>query len=347
MESSHPELEVTATNTISQKCLDVEDSERYTPTNTRVSLEPVVADKDFTVSDDELSTDVLSPESQHRDVFLNNSDTEQFPTSRYARTSDEQNADICGKASEMNKGHSEAEIGEESEEKRLDLGASEHPRLVTDFLSDGSIRPEVSSPAPSVFSDAVRTRVDDQGETTEGTDVSDLQKAKLKDLESTIVVVQSPPQPSEREASHETETPHRLMESSHPDLLMDLLKQNVLSLNDDDRGSSELILEEEKVSEKSDQSDAPNIQLQLLQVLKTVSSSQDLSVLQEVMETLNSALGGDPQEERRHVLESIEEESSEGEDGDDDKSDACKVEQVKNQVCSCLGVTFSHSLRHK
>ncbi|XP_036979883.1 dystonin isoform X15 [Acanthopagrus latus] len=349
MESSHPDLEVAATNTISRKCLDVEDSERYTPTNTRVSLEPVVADKDFTVSDDELSTDVLSPGSQHRDVFLNDSDTEQFPTSRNARTSDEQNADICGKACEMNEGQSEAVMGEESEEKRLDLGASEHPRLVTDFLSDGSIRPEVSSPAPSVFSDAVRTRVDDQGETTEGTDVSDLQKAQPQDLESTIVVVQSPPQPSEREASHETETPHRLMESSHPDLLMDLLKQNVLSLNDDDRGSSELILEEEKVSEKSDQSDAPNIQLQLLQVLKTVSSSQDLSVLQEVMETLNSALGGDPQEERRHVLESIEEESSEGEDGDDDKSDACKVEQVKNQLFSiqdyleCVGRLQDHA----
>ncbi|XP_030297223.1 dystonin-like [Sparus aurata] len=353
MESSHLDLEVAATNTISEKCLDVEDSERYTPTNTRVSLEPVVADEHVIGSnDDELSTDVLSPESQHRDVFLTNSDTGQIPTSRNARTSetsDEQNADICGKVSEINEGHSEAEIGEESEEKRSDLGASEHPRLVTDFLSDGSIRPEVSSPAPSVFSDAVRTRVDDQGETTEGTDVSDLQKAQPRDLESTIIVVQNPPQPSEKDGSRETETPHGLIESSHPDLLMDLLKQNILSLNNEDKGSSELILEEEKVSEESGQSDAPNVQLQLLQVLKTVSSSQDLSVLQEVMETLNSALGGDPQEERRHVLESIKEESSEGEDVDDDKSDACKVEQVKNKLYSiqdyleCVGRLQDHA----
>ncbi|KAM9345067.1 uncharacterized protein ABDE67_013959 [Symphorus nematophorus] len=78
----------------------------------------------------------------------------------------------------------------------------------------------------------------------------------------------------------------------------------------------------------------------------------------EVMETLNTALGDDSQEERRHILESIKEESSEGEDDDlgqqlspqlPANSDACKVEQVKNKLFSiqdyleCVGRLQDHA----
>ncbi|KAM6997226.1 uncharacterized protein LKV04_005954 [Tautogolabrus adspersus] len=132
---------------------------------------------------------------------------------------------------------------------------------------------------------------------------------------------------------------------------MDLLKQNAPNGNNKEGGSSELIMQEDKVSEKTEKSEAPNIQLQLLEVLKSVSSSQDLSMLQEVMDTLNTALGGDSQEERRHILESIKEESSGGEDEGSEEGDCqsaatshqsspqspvqsqtCKVEEVKNKV---------------
>ncbi|XP_044068897.1 dystonin isoform X6 [Siniperca chuatsi] len=377
--------EVTATNTINLKCFDVEDSEHYTSTTSRVSLATVLADKDLSGSahrakaDDELSTDCLPPERQHGGIFTITSDTEQISVSRNAQTaetSDKQNADIGGKvsASHMNSRQSETIMGVGlgsdvlPEEKRLDVCASEHPQVVTDFLSDSCITSDVSSSALSVFSNAVRSRVADQGEITKGTNVSDLQKAQTQDTESTIAIVQNTPQPLDK---GERDTPHGLIESSHPDLLMDLLKQNALSLNNKEKGNSELMLQEEKVSEKTDQSDAPNIQLQLLQVLKTVSSSQDLSVLQEVMDTLSTALGGDSQEERQHILESIKEESSEGEDegsAEDDlglchsavdshkpspqssaDSDACKVEEVKNKLFSiqdyleCVGRLQDHA----
>lgn len=296
-------------------------------------------------------------------MFTITSDTEQVSMSRGAQTaetSDKERADVVEKVSalEYNSGQSETVMGVGvgsdilPEEQRLDVCASEHPQVVTDFLSDSCITSDVSSSAPSVFSNAVRTRVDDEGEIiTSGTDVSDSQKAQTQDIESTIAIVQNSPQPEEKGSFHEKDAPRGLIESSHPDLLMDLLKQNALSITNKEMGNSELILQEEKVCEKTEPSDAPNIQLQLLQVLKTVSSSQDLSMLQEVMETLNSALGGESHEDRRHILESIKEESSEGEDegsADDDgrsaagldqlspqrraNSDACKVEQVKNKV---------------
>uniref|UniRef100_A0A8C4I9B5 Dystonin n=1 Tax=Dicentrarchus labrax TaxID=13489 RepID=A0A8C4I9B5_DICLA len=349
--------EVTATNPISLKCFDAGDSESYTSTATRVSLETVLAKKDLSGSwhsGTELSTDGLSPEMQHEDIFTITSDVELISASRNTQTSDKQNADIGGKVSGQSEIIMGLRLGSDilPEGKGLEVCASEHPQVDTDFLPDTSFTPEVSSSAPSLFSDAVRTHVDDQEETN----VSDLQKAQTQETESIISIVPNPPQPLEQGSLHERDTPHGLVESSHPDLLMDLLKQNNLSLNNKEKENSELILQEEKVSEKTEQSDAPNIQLQLLQVLKTVSSSQDLSMLQEVMETLNTALGGDSQEECRHALESIKEESSEGEDegsAEDDvglchsaadshhpspllpaSSDACKVEQVKNKLFS-------------
>ncbi|XP_070833540.1 dystonin [Chaetodon trifascialis] len=366
--------EVTATNTIIPKCFDVGDSDHYTPTTTRVSFEKLLAGEDLSGSqrsaadDVELRADVLSPERQHEDMFLVTSDMERISASRNAQTaeaSDEENTDIGGKASEMSSGKSETIMGAElvseilPEDKRLDMCASEQPQVVTDVLSDSCVT-DVSSSASSVFSDAV----DDQGKITEGLTVSDLQKAQTQDLESTTAADLNPPQPLEKGSFHERDAAHGTTESSHSDLLMDLMKQNAFTLNNKEKGSSDPILQEETVSEQTEQPEAPNIQLQLLQVLKTVSSSQDLSMLQEVMETLNTALGGDSQEDRHmHMLESIKEESSEGEDeasADNDfyhqpspqspaNSDACKVEQVKNKLFSiqdfleCVGRLQDHA----
>ncbi|XP_072771103.1 uncharacterized protein [Nerophis lumbriciformis] len=60
------------------------------------------------------------------------------------------------------------------------------------------------------------------------------------------------------------------------------------------------------LGKNNEESDSPTIQQQLLQVLQSVSSGHNITVLQEVMDTLQSALVGDT-----HALASIKEESSE------------------------------------
>ncbi|TKS85463.1 Dystonin 230 kDa bullous pemphigoid antigen 230/240 kDa bullous pemphigoid antigen [Collichthys lucidus] len=335
--------EVTATNPLSLKCLGVEDSEDYTSATTRVSLETELADTDLSGSrciatdENELNTDVLSPEWQHEDIFTVTSDTEQISVSRNAQIaekqeSDEQNVGIGGKvsASEMNSGQSdtvmEAGLGSDiaPEEKRLDVCASERPRIVTDFLSDSYVTSDVSSSSPSMFSDAIRTCVDDKEENTEGSNVSDLQKAQTEDVESTIATV---PNPS-------TTLRERHILWKHTTHLWTYREQSPRPSH----GFAETKLPQFKQRGK--------------RKLRTdAGGRENLSMLQEVMDTLNTALGGEPQEDRRHILESIKEESSEGEDegsAEDNvgvchsaagshqpspqSSDACKVEQVKNKV---------------
>uniref|UniRef100_A0A087XZX7 Dystonin n=1 Tax=Poecilia formosa TaxID=48698 RepID=A0A087XZX7_POEFO len=120
-----------------------------------------------------------------------------------------------------------------------------------------------------------------------------------------------------------------------------------------DTRSSELTCEEDEACEIKEQDNPSNIQQQLLQLFKTVSLSQDFSVLQEMVESLSSALGGDTREEWLRTLESIKEESSEGEDEESahdpgiwdpaegarrpstwgsDSSDVYKAEEVKTEV---------------
>ncbi|XP_044228340.1 dystonin isoform X2 [Thunnus albacares] len=389
--------EDTATNTVNHESYDVEDLEYYTPTAIRVSPDPAMTDKDLSGSkhsaadDGALSTERISPERQHGEIFKDSRDTEQISVSSNAQTvetSDKQNGDIVGKvpcsnpssASEINSGQSESRMTEgpdfhiQPDRNGLDVYENENTQVDTDFLPHSGIASDVASSAPSVFSNAVGTHVDGQEEVMRvGADVRGLEKAETQDAESRVVTEdQNTSRPSDKGVFHESDTPHGLIESSHPDLLIDVMRQNTLSLNNKDIETPELILQEEKVHEKTEQSDAPNIQLQLLQVLKTVSSSEDLSMLQEVMDTLNSALGGDsPEEQRQHTLESIKEESSEGEDegltGDDlghchspggshrsspqlsANSDVCKVEEVKNMLFSiqdyleCVGRLQDHA----
>lgn len=78
--------------------------------------------------------------------------------------------------------------------------------------------------------------------------------------------------------------------------------------------NSALPMQEDGVEdEQAEHSGAPSIQLQLLRVLKTVTTSQDLSMLQEVMESLSATLGGPaPEEQQRHPLGIIQEEEDEG-----------------------------------
>lgn len=296
----------------------------------------------------------LSPERQSNDIFT--VDTEQISVSRKDpdNTNVGRNVSCLPSAlSDISFGESESRSGEEfrsdpePEEQRLDMCVSVYPHTVTEFLSESSITPVVSSSVPSVFSNPAKTHVDDQDEIiTHQADDRDLEKAQAQDTEGAIALDQNHPRSLDKGGS----TSHGLAEISRPDLgFMDLLKQNSPSLGSEDTGKTKLMYREDKESEATEQSDAPNIQLQLLKVFKTVSTSQDLSMLKEVMDTLSSALGCDSQQDRWHTLESIKEESSEGEDegsGEDDSgaktrqpsaggsasSDDCKVEVVKNKV---------------
>ncbi|XP_039994293.1 dystonin isoform X4 [Xiphias gladius] len=371
--------EITASNTVTYRSCDIENAECYTPTTTAVSLETVLTNKDLLdpkhsgADDIELHSERLSPERQHEEMYSN---SEQISVSGNEKENAYIDGNVCclnppSASSDINSGQSETRmrkgLGSDTLPDRniLDMHASENPQVVAEFLSDSSNTSDVASSAPSVFSNAVRTRVDDQEEIiTKGTNVSDLQKSQTQDIENTIAILQNTPQSLDEGSFHERDTPH---ESSHPDLCIDLLEQNALSLNNKEQENPKLILQEEKVNEETEKSDVPNIQLQLLQVLKTVSSSQDLSMLQEVMDTLNSALGVESQEDRQLKLESIKEESSEGEDegsADDGhfaadgprpspqssaNSDACKVEEVKNKRFSiqdyleCVGRLQDHA----
>ncbi|XP_040905346.1 dystonin isoform X2 [Toxotes jaculatrix] len=379
--------EIAASNTTNHRSCNTENSECHTPMTTEVSLETELSTKDlldskYSGADDvELHTERLSPERQHGDIF---SHSEQISVLRNEKEKADIDGNVCrlnppSASSGKNSGQSESRMIEglgsdilTDRNIRLDVNASENPQVVSDILSDSSITPDVASSAPSVFSYAVGTRVDEQEEIIpKGTNVSDLQNSQTQDIESTIAIAQNTCQPLDEGDCHERDTPHGLTENSHPDLLVDLLKQNTLSLNNKEQENPELIMQEEKVDEKTEQINAPNIQLQLLQVLKAVSSSQDLSMLQEVMDTLNSALGGDAQEDRRRILESIKEESSEEDDegsAEDDldlchsaadghrpslqsspNSDASKVEEVKHKLFSiqdyleCVGRLQDHA----
>ncbi|MEQ2193287.1 hypothetical protein XENOCAPTIV_024177 [Xenoophorus captivus] len=124
-----------------------------------------------------------------------------------------------------------------------------------------------------------------------------------------------------------------LCEHTTPDVLMDMLNENTLSPNSSDIRGSELTCEEDEACKIKKQDDPLNIQQQLLQLFETVSLSQDFSMLQEMVESLSSALGGDTQEDQICMLESIKEESSEGEDEElaREASGICEVVESSHQ----------------
>ncbi|XP_026164653.1 dystonin isoform X3 [Mastacembelus armatus] len=346
--------EITETDTFNHSSGNIE---HYVPTTTGVGFEKVQACEDLLNSGHsgagdvvELHTKRLSPDRQHEHIF---SYTEQISVSK----NETENADsvICvlnqsledrdvsflnppclNAPSDINSGLSDAGIGEVlgcdilPDRKGLDV----HPQVATDLLSDSSVTSDVASSAPSVVSNSVRTGVDDQGEMiTQDTNVSDLQQAQSQHSESTTVVVQNTSQPLDKCSFSERDTPHGLVETSQPDVVMALVEQNSVSSIKIENKNSELIVLEEKVPQKTEKSDAPDIQLELLQVPKTVSSSQDILMLQEAMETLNSALGGDAQEDQQHTFESIKEESSRGEDEGPAEDDLglCPFDAVSHQ----------------
>ncbi|XP_065327960.1 uncharacterized protein LOC135933739 [Pelmatolapia mariae] len=318
----------------------------------------------------------LFPERQNKSIFV--IDTEQISVSRMDTDNPDSDRNVSClnpsfPLSDINFGQPGSRIGEElrsdpqEEDQSLEACVSVDTHTVTDFLSERSIIPVVSSSGPSVFSNPGNTYADNQGEDITHNDKSSgLERAQVQDSQDALAIDKNNAQSLHKSIFHECSTSQGLTESSHPDHLMNLLKQNSLSLDSEDTRKAKLICKDERGGQEIEQSDAPNIQLQLLQVFKTVSTSQDLSVLKEVMDTLSSALGCESQQEQWHTLESIKEESSEGEDeesGEDDgapkshqpsveasaSSYGCKVEEVKYKLFSihdyleCVGRLQDHS----
>nr|XP_029541269.1 dystonin-like isoform X4 [Oncorhynchus nerka] len=211
--------------------------------------------------------------------------------------------------SEMTSGHPvKPGLGSEFTCRQNQCGADgNHPHLMTvDVPPDSMTHDSVPPPALAIYT-ALRNGLDELVRMrVEGADVDDLQKAETQAVEDIINLIQDNPQSHGRGFGEETDAAPGLMISSSPDLLRDLLKQEPLR-------SGKTSPEEEEgepLHEETPPSDVTQIQSRLLQVLQSVSSSQDPAMLRDVIGTLSSILGGAPHEDRPHNLEILQEEGS-------------------------------------
>ncbi|KAM9727047.1 dystonin isoform 5-T5 [Menidia menidia] len=328
------------------------------------SNKDLVKSKQIDVDGGELYTERLPLEKHHDHILQVTSDTEQICVSKQEKDKGKgyvSDLNLPLSSSDSNSRQPETRIGEnlgsciQSEGNGLGERVSEPSCVVTDILSDSYAASAVMSSPASMCS--VKALVEGQGEIiTNNTNVTDLQIALSQDDKCTEPVTLV------KEIFNESETPHLPMEGSAVVPLMNMLKSHTLTSDGTNTENSQGKCQEEKVNEKTEESDPPDIQQQLLQLFKTVSSGQHISVLQEMMDTLSSALGPDSQEDRRHTLESIKEESSEGEDEESAEDaavthppskrvsgDACKAESVKNKISSvqdyleCVGRLQDHA----
>ncbi|KAF7667089.1 hypothetical protein LDENG_00080090 [Lucifuga dentata] len=235
--------------------------------------------------------------------------TDNFPASKHGAADDVDSSccSILPSASDKNPGQPEAWLDILPE---TNVCASiKSLQADADFLLPTCITADVASSAQSVLSNTVWMDLNDQGKTSiEGTDVRDLQNVDNENSKSAITEDQNAPQASDRDRFDDPDTSDSLSENR----LRDSLSQDILSFNKTETVKQALMLQEEKVQDQTEMLDVPNIQLQLLQVLKSLSSKQDPAVLQDMMDTLSSTtLVVDSQEDQRHTLEDIKEESSE------------------------------------
>lgn len=300
-------------------------------TTSRASPEAELVDQDMPGSqyssvDGELITS-FSPEKQHGNSFIISSDSEEICFLKPPVTGDR---DVA--PGNMSSDQAETAVRVDSgcetpaENSSTAEHAPEHVPFCQTNLPDVPSDCCVTSDAPSGVARVVKTCSD------ELSDVRDPQSAE--DVEGTHSTLSNTSKSGEKYV-HKTDMLQALLESRHPDLLVDLPRRNTHNLESKEGGDPQ---QEGKVSEKIEE--FPSIQQQLLRVLKTVTSSQDLSVVHEVMQSLNMALGSNTPAVQRH-LDSIQEESSEGEDeesAEEDSpqssasSDSCKVKQT-DKVC--------------
>lgn len=273
-----------------------------------------------------------SPERQHN-FFIVPSDPEQVSLSKQENDSNNGSMSCLNPtfvSSDINLVQPETKVGENLEDR------------IQPVLSGSCVPSAVCSSTWSEICIGVKTPVADQEEiTTEHTDFSELQNPQ------TLVIDCTNLQPVDEDSFDKSNKPLGLMESPVTDTVMDLMKQNILTSNSKNVENSELTSHDENVCENTEH--APN---------NTVSSNQDFSVLQKMVESLSSATQlEESQGDQLHRLESIKEESSEEEEEEEkeksagkDKdngptaekthqssavttndSDACKAEKVKTE----------------
>lgn len=298
----------------------------------RTSSEAALVDQDMPGSqcssvDGELSTS-FSPERQHGNSLRISSDSEEICFLKPPATSD---GDVAPGDMSSDKAETVVRVDSGCETPAENSSTAEHAPEHVPFcqtnLPDVSSDCCVTTNAPSGVSRVVETCSE------ELSGVRDPQSAA--DVEDAHSILSNTSKPGEK-CVHKTDTLQALPESRHPDLLVDLMKRNTHNLERKEGGDPQ---QEGKVSEKTEE--FPSIQQQFLRVFMTATSSQDLSMIQEVMQSLNVALGSNTPEAQRH-LDSIKEESSEGEDegsAEEDSPqspaspDSCKVKQTE-KVCS-------------
>uniref|UniRef100_A0A8C8ESR7 Dystonin n=1 Tax=Oncorhynchus tshawytscha TaxID=74940 RepID=A0A8C8ESR7_ONCTS len=238
--------------------------------------------------------------------------------------------------SEMTSGHPvKPGLGSEHTCRQNQCGAvGNHPHLMTvDVPPDSMTHDSVPPPALAIYT-ALRTGLDELVRMrVEGADVDDLQKAETQAVEDIINLIQVIPQSHGRGFGEETDAALGLMISSSPDLLRDLLKQEPLR-----SGKTSPAEEEgEPLHEETPPSDVTQIQSRLLQVLQSVSSSQDPAMLRDVIGTLSSILGGAPHEDRPHSLEILQEESS------SDEAEGAVQQYSTQDYLECVGRLQDHA----
>uniref|UniRef100_A0A8C7LGL6 Dystonin n=1 Tax=Oncorhynchus kisutch TaxID=8019 RepID=A0A8C7LGL6_ONCKI len=250
--------------------------------------------------------------------------------------------------SEMTSGHPvKPGLGSELTCRQNQCGADgNHPHLMTvDVPPDSMTHDSVPPPVLAIYT-ALRTGLDELVRMrVEGADVDDLQKAETQAVEDIINLIQDIPQSHGSRFGEETDAAPGVMISSSPDLLRDLLKQEPLR-----SGKTSPAEEEgEPLHEETPTSDVTQIQSRLLQVLQSVSSSQDPAMLRDVIGTLSSILGGAPHEDRPHNLEILQEESSSDEAEEVETiSDTGNAEAVQSKYSTqdyleCVGRLQDHA----
>uniref|UniRef100_A0A8C7V068 Dystonin n=1 Tax=Oncorhynchus mykiss TaxID=8022 RepID=A0A8C7V068_ONCMY len=250
--------------------------------------------------------------------------------------------------SEMTSGHPvKPGLGSELTCRQNQCGADgNHPHLMTvDVPPDSMTHDSVPPPALAIYT-ALRNGLDELVRMrVEGADVDDLQKAETQAVEDIINLIQDNPQSHGRGFDEETDAAPGLMISSSPDLLRDLLKQEPLRSGK----TSPAEEEREPLHEETPPSDVTQIQSRLLQVLQSVSSSQDPAMLRDVIGTLSSILGGAPHKDRPHNLEILQEEGSSDEAEEVETiSDTGNAEAVQSKYSTqdyleCVGRLQDHA----
>ncbi|XP_035982722.1 dystonin [Fundulus heteroclitus] len=235
----------------------------------------------------------LSPERQHDDVFMATNEATEDPVSTQEKP--DKNVNV----SRLNRPHEASDI--QSRQHEL-LGSDAKSEKAAD-LSNGDITSSFCCSSQSTLYKAVKVLVDEQEE--------------IEQTEHNL-------QPIEQDRFQGLD---RNATASDP--LMDTVDENTPSPNGGDGRNSELTREEDEACETKEQRNHWNMQLQLL---NTISMSQDMSVLQQMVES---------QEERSSMLETIKEESSEGEDEESAKEDSSNCDPANAVPNLCAQVPGS------